>query len=138
MRDMQEGLLGLNPRSNNKNRMDSSQFRTLVFLGNWANLKLASPWMQTLATLPQVRRIPSLLQKAGQENHDENIANRPLQAKPWFVKPAFTSLSKPCFRIDSVRKESLVHSNSFSVKVNLEVSQMMNRAPFGPQFGTKQ
>ena len=85
-----------------------------------------------LAKLSQVRRIPSILQKAGQENHDENIANRSLRAKPRFVKPAFTGLSKPCFRIDSVKKESLVHSSSFSVEVNLEVGQMMNRAPFGP------
>ena len=58
----------------------------------------------TLAKLSQVRRIPSLLQKAGKENHDENIANRSLRAKPRFEKPAFTGLSKPCFRIDSVKK----------------------------------
>ena len=81
---------------------------------------------------------PNLQQKAGQENHEGKQANRPLRAKPRFVKPAFTGLSKPCFRIDSVKKESLVHSSSFSVEVNLEVGQMMNRAPFGPQFGTKQ
>ena len=125
-------------KQNPETQIKQANKQQLDFWRNWATLKLASPWMRTLAKLSQVRRIPSLLQKADQENHDENIANRPLQAKPQLTPPAFTGLSKPCFRIDSVRKESLVHSNSFSVKVNLEVSQMMNRAPLGSQFGTRQ
>ena len=81
--------------------------------------------------VPSQKNPKPTLKKAGQENHDENIANRPLWAKPQLKPQAFIRLSKLFLEWTLLKKKAL-SSSSFSVKVNLEVGQMMNRAPFGP------
>ena len=96
----------------------------------------SAAWMRTLAELFEEAGIHGA--RKGQHQAYEENKHRPSPVR----QPRLEEIQATLLIVYTILHSLLYwlwkRKPCFSIEVNLEVGQMMNRDPFGPQFGTKQ